>query len=170
MGCAIALAERARGREAQAADRIAAAFAAVARTECRADGNRADAREMGRLDWAVELYERILDDAQPARCRSGDRLDDVSELLHDLERDAEAARCLRRCLATTRRARGGAGRSRAGCSAATCGRSVRGCTFSRPAALAQRGDAAGSRAALEKALTVYPKDVDALIALYDLSR
>jgi tetratricopeptide (TPR) repeat protein len=35
-------------------------------------------------------------------------------------------------------------------------------------ALAERGDAAGRRAAVERALAVYPKDVDALIALYAL--
>ena len=40
--------------------------------------------------------------------------------------------------------------------------------FFEACALLRKGDTAGSRAALDEALRVYPKDVDALIALYTL--
>jgi tetratricopeptide (TPR) repeat protein len=40
--------------------------------------------------------------------------------------------------------------------------------FFEACALLRKGDTAGSRAALDRALGVYPKDVDALIALYTL--
>ncbi|MFM8435030.1 MAG: hypothetical protein ACKOBP_06740 [Planctomycetia bacterium] len=168
VGCAIALAERARGREAQAAERITAAFAAAARADV--SDRLAAARllaKWGGIDWSVDLYDRIL--AEPslpvAEAAAVSML--YSELLHDLERDEEAARCLRKVFGDDEQ---GDGRRDGGLGQGLLGRDVRSIRsrmhFFEACALLQKGDTAGSRAKLEKALAVYPKDVDALIALY----
>ena len=167
VGCAIALAERARGREAQAANRIAAAFAAVSRTEVveRMTTARMLAK-WGGIDWAVELYDRILAEPSLPLAEAASVSMMYSELLHDLDATRRPPAVCGACLAMTPRARDGerAVSCRA-CSAATCGRSVRGCTFSRPAGC-PAGRCRRQPCRARGALTAYPKDVDALIALY----
>jgi len=165
---AIALAERARGREAQAASRIAAAGAAGTRADV-SDGLAA-ARllaKWGAIDWAIELYDRILADPGLAVAEAATVSMMYSELLHDLQRDDEAALCLRKVFGDDDV---GEGRRKGAFAQDLLGRDLRSIRsrmhFFEACGLSRRGDAAGSRAALEKALDVYPKDVDALIALY----
>ena len=90
-----------------------------------------------------------------------------SELLHDLQRDDEAARCLRRVFGDDDQADG---RREGGLGQGLLGRDLRSIRsrmyFFEACALVQRGDPTGGRAALERALRAYPKDVDALIMLY----
>jgi tetratricopeptide (TPR) repeat protein len=170
VGCAIALAERARGREAQAAERISAAFAAAARTEVtdRLEAARLLAK-WGSDDWAIDLYDRILAEPGLGVPEAATTSMMYSELLHDLERDEEAARCLRRVFGDEG---GNEGRREGGLGQDLLGRDLRSIRsrmhFFEACALLHKGDKAGSRTALDRALGVYPKDVDALIALYSL--
>lgn len=170
VGCAIALAERARGREAQAAERISAVFAAAAQADVteRLTAARLLAK-WGSIDWAVDLYDRILAEPGLAVNEAATTAMMYSELLHDLERDEEAARCLRRVFGEEPE---GDGRGEGGLGQGLLGRDLRSVRsrmhFFEACALLRKGDKAGSRAALDRALGVYPKDVDALIALYSL--
>ena len=162
LGSAIALAERARGREADAAARIAGVFADCGRAEVATRLSTALLlAKWGGIDWAVELYDRILADNSLPVAGVAEVSIRYSELLHDLDRDDEAASCLRKVFgddAQGDRHREGAGRDLL---------SIRSrMHFFEACALLRKGDPAGSRMALDRALGVNPKDVDALIALY----
>lgn len=123
----------------------------------------------GSIDWAVDLYDRILAEPGLAVNEAATTAMMYSELLHDLERDEEAARCLRRVFGEEPE---GDGRGEGGLGQGLLGRDLRSVRsrmhFFEACALLRKGDKAGSRAALDRALGVYPKDVDALIALYSL--
>lgn len=170
VGCAVALAERARGREARAAELITAAFAAAARADVT---NQLEAARLlakwGGVDWAVDLYDRILSEPGLGVAEAATASMMYSELLHDLERDDEAASCLRKVFGDDEQ---GVGRREGGLGEGVLGRDLSSIRsrmhFFEACALLRRGDPAGSRAALDRALGVYPKDVDALIALYKL--
>jgi len=170
VGCAIAIAERARGRQARAADRIASVLAAAAGADVteRLSAARLLAK-WGSIDWAVDLYDRILAGPGLAVNEAATTAMMYSELLHDLERDEDAARCLRRVFGEGEE---GDGRREGGLGQGLLGRDLRSIRsrmhFFEACALLRKGDAAGSRSALDRALGVYPKDVDALIALYAL--
>jgi hypothetical protein len=157
---AIASAEEARGRGTAAHARFEAAFDALAH-----DGflERLQAAVMlakwGRVEWATRSYEAILDDTDLAIAERGLTATMLGELLHDVERDDEAARCVHRFF--------GDDTPGAGDQLGRDPRSHRSrMHFFESCDLARRGDMAGCRAAVEQALAVYPKDVDALIALY----
>jgi len=157
---AIASAEEARGRGAAAHERFEAAFDALAH-----DGflERLQAAVMlvkwGRIEWATRSYEAILDDTDLAIAERGLAATMLGELFHDVQRDDEAARCVQRFFGDDTP---GAGEQ--------VGRDPRSnrsrMHFFESCDRARRGDMAGCRAAVEQALAVYPKDVDALIALY----
>lgn len=157
---AIASAEEARGRGTAAHERFEAALDALAH-----DGflERVQAAVMlakwGRVEWATRSYEAILDDADLPAAERGLAATMLGELLHDVERDDEAARCMHRFF--------GDDMPGAGDQVGRDPRSNRSrMHFFESCDLARRGDMAGCRAAVEQALAVYPKDVDALIALY----
>jgi tetratricopeptide (TPR) repeat protein len=170
VGCAVALAERARGREARAAELITAAFAAAARADVTSQLEAARLlAKWGGIDWAVDLYDRILAEPGLGVAESATASMMYSELLHDLERDDEAASCLRKVFGDDEQ---GDGRREGGLGQGVLGRDLSSIRsrmhFFEACALLRKGDTAGSRAALDRALGVYPKDVDALIALYTL--
>lgn len=165
---AVAFAEQTRGHEAAATARFEAAFEAGSH-----DGflERLQAAVMlakwGRVEWATRSYEAILDDADLPAAERALTATMHGELLHDIDRDDEAARCLQRIFGDDEP--GGGARRPALEQFGRDPRSVRSrMHFFESCALARRGDRAGCRAAVEQALAVYPKDVDALIALYDL--
>ncbi|MEI6240468.1 MAG: hypothetical protein WCR51_08760 [Planctomycetia bacterium] len=167
---AVALAEQARGREAAAAERFAAGFEAVV-----LDGfiERLQAAVMlakwGRVEWATRSYDAILDDMDLPGAERALAATMYAELLHDLEREEEATRCLRRIFGDDEPADGKRERAPPLEQFGRDPRSARSrMHFFESCALAQRGDAAGRRAAVERALAIYPKDVDALIALHSL--
>ena len=163
---AIAHAEEARGRQAAANERFMAASAAVAR-----DGflGRLQAAVMlakwGRVEWATRSYEALLADAALPAAETALTATMAAELLHDLGRDSEAAGCLRPIV-------GDANKPDRGAQLEQFGRDPRAVRsrmhYFESCALAEKGDAAGRRAAIEQALAAYSKDVDALIALYTL--
>lgn len=157
---AVASADAARGREAAAHTRFEAVFDALAH-----DGflERLQAAVMlakwGRVEWATRSYEAILDDTDLAIAERGLTATMLGELLHDIERDDAAARCVHRFF--------GDDTPGAGDQLGRDPRSNRSrMHFFESCDRARRGDMAGCRAAVEQALAVYPKDVDALIALY----
>ena len=156
----IASAEEARGRGTAAHARFEATFDALAH-----DGflDRLQAAVMlakwGRVEWATRSYEAILDDTDLAIAERGLTATMLGELLHDVERDDEAARCVHRFF--------GDDTPGAGDQLGRDPRSHRSrMHFFESCDRARRGDMAGCRAAVEQALAAYPKDVDALIALY----
>lgn len=159
---AIASAEEARGRRTTAHERFEAAFNALAD-----DGflERLQAAVMlakwGRVDWATRSYEAILDDTDVPIAERGLTATTLAELFHDIERDDEAAGCLRRFF--------GDDMPGAGEHLTRDPRSNRSrMHFFESCDRARRGDRAGCRAAIEQALAAYPRDVDALIALYTM--
>ena len=119
-------------------------------------------------DWAMREYRALLDDPQTPAGEFALAGILFSEFLHDLGRDDEAAEALRRVVGG--RAAGAADaeetlrrlerdpdeiRSRA--------------AFFASCAAAARGDAAGRRRLIEEAVRHHGRDVDALIALYEIS-
>ena len=122
----------------------------------------------GATEWTVREYRALLDDPQTPGGEFALAGILFSEFLHDLGRDDDAADVLRRVVGG--RADGGAEaeetlrrmerdpdaiRSRA--------------AFFASCAAAARGDAAGRRRLVEEALRHHGRDVDALIALYEIS-
>lgn len=167
---AIALAEQARGRTAEATERFMTACAALAD-----DGflERLQAAVMlakwGRIEWAERSYDALLSDTNLPVAEVALAATMAAELLHDLGRDDEAARCLRGIFGADEQA---AGRRDRGLQLEQFGRDPRAVRsrmhYFESCALAARGDAAGRRRAVEQALAAYAKDVDALIGLFTL--
>ena len=170
MEYAMASAERARGRDVAAAEGRAAAAEACAKADILERVVIATTlARWGCADWAVDAFDRILAEPSLPVAEAAQVAIYYSELLHDLERDDEAARCLRRIFGDDEAA---AGRRDRGQPLDFIGRDARAVRsrmhFFEACDLARRGDVAASRAAIERALAVYPKDVDALIGLYTL--
>lgn len=167
IGFAAAAAEQARGNPPRAEALAADAFE-------KTDGDFAARLQAaillvkwGCVDWATRAYTAIVEDPQaPAAERSLAAIM-YSEFLHDLEQEDEAARCLGRIVAAAEENNGNQGPLMQ-----QLGRDPRS-TKSRmhyfeACAAALRGDTAARRRAAEQAVAAYPKDVDALIALYTL--
>jgi hypothetical protein len=171
LGLAAAVAERARGNMPRAESLANAAFS-------KAEGSfteRLQAAIMlarwGCIDWAVRGYGSLIDDPKTPPGEFSLAAIMYSEFLHDLGRDDEAARCLESLLS----GRGGAkdGGNDPAQWLQQLGRDPRSTRsrmhFFEACAAAAKGDAAGRREAVERAIAAYPKDVDALIELYRLS-
>lgn len=166
---ALAHAERSCGREPAAAARFAAALGAA---EEQPFAERLQAAMLlvkwGCTDWAVQAYDALLITADQAASETALAAVMYSEFLHDLERDAEAARCLERLFADEP----AAARRNRGPLLDAVGRDPRGTRsrmhFFESCVHRRRNDLVACRAALEQALAIYPKDVDALIGLYHL--
>lgn len=164
VNAAIAHAERARGREAAAAARFTATLEPGAKPQFidRLQAAILLAR-WGRVDWAVQCYDSLLA-AESGGAEAALAAIMYSEFLHDLGRDREAADCLRRIFPADD---GNDGRVPALEQLGRDPRTIRSrMHFFDSCARAAAGDAAGCREALERALAAYPKDVDALIAIY----
>ena len=167
---AIANAERALGREPAATARFTATLAAG---EEASFADRLQAAMLlakwGCTDWAVLAYDAILANTDLPAAEAALATVMYSEFLHDLDRDAEAARRLERLFAE---AAAEAGQPARGPLLEAVGRDPRATRsrmhFFESCAHRQRNDLVASRAALERALAAYPKDVDALIGIYQL--
>lgn len=168
VGFAAAAAEQARGDKAKAEALAADAFE-------KTDGDfpaRLQAAVMlakwGCVDWATRCYKAILEDPQTPIEQLSLAAFMYAEFLHDLEQDDEAAGALGRLLASLEQ---NAGANQAQI-AQQLGRDPRSTKsrmhFFESCAAAKRGDAAARRTAAELAVAAYPRDVDALIALYAL--
>ena len=168
LGFAAAAAEKARGNQPQAESLAADAFE-------KTDGDFAARLQAGIMlakwgcaDWAIRCYAALVEDPQAPPEQLSLAATVYGELLHDLEREDEAARCLGRFLEALDRKAGGnpaqippqLGRD----PQSTKSRMH----FFESCAAALRGDGAARRQAAELAVAAYPKDVDALIALYTL--
>lgn len=168
VGFAAAAAERARGNQPKAESLAADAFE-------KTDGDfpeRLQAAVMlakwGCVEWATRCYKAIVEDPQPPVEQLSIAAVMYSEFLHDLEQDDEAAGCLARLLASLEQ-RPNANPAQI---AQQLGRDPRSTKsrmhFFESCAAAKRGDAAARRKTAELAVEAYPRDVDALIALYAL--
>jgi len=165
LAAAHALRSLGRTGEADARHAAAAASAAAGSFTDRLQATMLLAK-WGCTEWAVESYDALLAAGLPAAETALTAIL-YSEFLHDLERDDDAAGCLRLVCPDDWRAE--AGRDRVAVlegigrdPRAVCAR----LHFFEACGLARRGDAPGSRSALERALAALPKDVDALIALH----
>jgi hypothetical protein len=168
LGFAAAAAERARGNQPKAESLAADAFE-------KTDGDfpaRLQAAVMlakwGCVDWATRCYTAMVEDPQAPIEQLSIASIMYGEFLHDLEREDEAAGCLRRLLASIEAKAGGNPAQ----IAPQLGRDPRSTKsrmhFFESCAASLRGDAIARRNAAELAVAAYPKDVDALIALYRL--
>jgi hypothetical protein len=169
LGFAAAAAERARGDNAKAEALAADAFE-------KTDGDfpaRLQAAVMlakwGCVEWATRCYKAIVEDPQAPVEQLSLAAIMYAEFLHDLEQDDEAAVCLGRLMGSLEQ-KVGANPVQI---AQQLGRDPRSTKsrmhFFESCAAAKRGDAAARRTAAELAVAAYPKDVDALIALYALT-
>jgi len=167
LGHAVAVAERARGNLPRAESLTDAAFARAANSFPERLQAAINLARWGCVDWAVRGYGSMLEDpkTQPAEFALAAIM--YSEFLHDLGRDDEAARCL----GSIFDGRGGAkdGGNDPAQWLQQVGRDPKSTRsrmhFFEACAAAAKGDAAGRRAAVERAIAAYPKDVDALIEL-----
>ena len=168
VGFAVAAAERARGNQPKAESLAADAFE-------KTDGDfpaRLQAAVMlakwGCVEWATRCYTAIVEDPQTPVEQLSIAATMYAEFLHDLEREDDAASCLGRLLASLEQ-NAGANRVQI---AQQLGRDPRSTKsrmhFFESCAAALRGDANARRKAAELAVAAYPKDVDAIIALYTL--
>ena len=168
VGFAVAAAERARGNQPKAESLAADAFE-------KTDGDfpaRLQAAVMlakwGCVEWATRCYTAIVEDPQTPVEQLSIAATMYAEFLHDLEREDDAASCLGRLLASLEH-NAGANRVQI---AQQLGRDPRSTKsrmhFFESCAAALRGDANARRKAAELAVAAYPKDVDAIIALYTL--
>jgi len=168
LGFAAAAAERARGDHAKAEALAADAFE-------KTDGDfpgRLQAALMlskwGCVEWATRCYKAIVEDPQTPVEQLSLAAIMYAEFLHDLEQDDEAAGTLGRLLASLEQNAG----ANPGQIAQQLGRDPRSTKsrmhFFESCAAAKRGDAAARRKTAELAVEAYPRDVDALIALYAL--
>jgi len=167
---AIANAERTLGREAAADARFASTLAAARDASFAARLQAAMLLvKWGCIDWAVQAYDALLATDDLPASEAALAAITYSEFLHDLDRDDEAARCLGGLFADEPPA---AGRPRRGPLLEGVGRDPRATRsrmhFFESCAHRRRNDLAASRAALEQSLSIYPKDVDALIGIYRL--
>lgn len=170
VGYAAAVAEKARGRAADA-DRLASeAFAKPAGSNAEFVDRLQTAillAKWGAADWAAREYAALVDNPKTPAAQFALAAIMYSEFLHDQEREDEAAACLERLIEGRKGNAGGGdpilqqiGREP---------QSIRSrMHFFTACAAAARGDAAGRRSAIEAAIKAQPKDVDALIALYTL--
>ncbi len=168
---AAAVAVAARG-DRDRAERMAEAAFNAGKAEIGGVGNRLRTSlllaKWGATDWALREYQTLLDDPQTPAGEFALAGILFSEFLHDLGRDDEAAEVLRRVVGG--RAAGAAEaeeilhrldrepdaiRARA--------------AFFASCAAAARGDAAGRRRFVEEAMRHHGREVDALIALYEIS-
>lgn len=122
----------------------------------------------GAEDWADRCYRQIVTDP-PVDPRIMQLVSMAStyysEFLHDLGRDAEAAEVLSDLLEGKHTETIDLDNLMRSIGRDT--RTIRSrAAFFEACAARARGDSAGERAGIEKALAAYPKDVDALIALY----
>jgi hypothetical protein len=168
VGFAAAAAERARGNQPKAESLAADAFE-------KTDGDfpaRLQAAVMlakwGCVEWATRCYTAIVEDPQAPVEQLSIAATMYAEFLHDLEREDDAASCLGRLLASLEQ-NAGANRVQI---AQQLGRDPRSTKsrmhFFESCGAALRGDTNARRKAAELAVAAYPKDVDALIALYTL--
>ncbi len=168
IGFAVAAAERARGNQPKAESLAADAFE-------KTDGDfpaRLQAAVMlakwGCVEWATRCYTAIVEDPQTPVEQLSIAATMYAEFLHDLEREDDAASCLGRLLASLEH-NAGANRVQI---AQQLGRDPRSTKsrmhFFESCAAALRGDANARRKAAELAVAAYPKDVDAIIAIYTL--
>jgi hypothetical protein len=168
LGFAAAAAEKARGNQPKAESLAADAFE-------KTDGDfaaRIQAAVMlakwGCVEWAMRCYTALIEDPQAPIEQLSVAATMYAEFLHDLERDDEAAGCLARLLESLEQ-KAGVNPARI---AQQLGRDPRSTKsrmhFFESCAAAKRGDAAARRKAAELAVAAYPKDVDALIALYTI--
>ena len=170
VGYAAAIAERARGRAADA-DRLASeAFAKPAGSNAEFVDRLQTAillAKWGAADWAAREYAALVDNPKTPAAQFALAAIMYSEFLHDQEREDEAAACLE-LLIEGRKGNAGGGDP----ILQQIGRepqSIRSrMHFFAACAAAARGDAAGRRQAIDAAIKAQPKDVDALIALYTL--
>jgi tetratricopeptide (TPR) repeat protein len=165
---AAAVAERARGREAEAGVAADAAFAAAATD----DPDVADRLRLalllcrwGAFDWAAREYEAVLDaaDDDPARFALGGVY--LAESLHDQGRDAEAAAVLGRVLQGHGSVSAKDMLDRVERDPAVVRARMH---FFESCDAAVRGDVAATRRCLEDGLRSFPQEVDALIGLFRL--
>jgi hypothetical protein len=165
---AAAVAERTRGRAAEADRTAAAAHAKPTGTEQEFAARLQAAvllSRWGAWDWAAREYEAVIDAAAAEPADFGQACIYHAESLHDQGRDAEAAATLARVLEGQGGVSGNDVLERLERTPSqTRGRMLyfAGCDA------AARGDAAESRRRLEEALRIYPQEVDALIALFRL--
>ena len=122
----------------------------------------------GAEDWADRCYRKVVTDppVDPKIMQLVSMASTYySEFLHDLGRDAEAAEVLSDLLEGKHTDTIDLDNLMRSIGRDT--RSIRSrAAFFQACAARARGDSAGERAGIEKALAAYPKDVDALIALY----
>jgi tetratricopeptide (TPR) repeat protein len=165
---AAAVAERARGREAEAGVAADAAFAAAATD----DPDVADRLRLalllcrwGAFDWAAREYEAVLNaaDDDPARFALGGVY--LAESLHDQGRDAEAAAVLGRVLQGHGSVSAKDMLERVERDPAVVRARMH---FFESCDAAVRGDVAATRRCLEDGLRSFPQEVDALIGLFRL--
>jgi hypothetical protein len=170
VGYAAAVAEKARGRAADA-DRLASeAFAKPAGSNAEFVDRLQTAillAKWGAADWAAREYASLVDNPKTPAAQFALTAIMYSEFLHDQEREDEAAACLERLIEGRKGNAGGGdpilqqiGREP---------QSIRSrMHFFKACAAAARGDTAGRRKEIEAAIKAQPKDVDALIGLYTL--
>ncbi len=122
----------------------------------------------GADDWAIRQYEAVIDDPESPAAEFGLASIMYSEFLHDRSRDAKAAEVLEKVV--TGRANGAAGEAeqalgRIGREAGTVRSRMH---FFKACAAGARGDAEARRRLVEESLRHHDRDVDSLIALYQL--
>jgi hypothetical protein len=164
---ATALAWRRLGDEPEARRRAALAFEQTQGVDDAADRRNEIARMLvrwGTIDWATREYEAVLASPTTPEETFATAAMLFGEVLHDHEEHARAADVYRQLL--TRGAADGDPLRRALEMELPSVRS-RMLYFEACAAVA-RGDMAARRRLVEEAVEAYPKDVDALIALYRL--
>jgi hypothetical protein len=165
---AAALSWRRLGDEPAARQRAAAAFELTQAADDAAERRAAIARllaKWGASDWASREYESVVASATTPDETFAVAALMFSEFLYDQDDHARAADVLRQ-LVTRSEADGGDLVRR------TLSRDVESIRsrmlYFESCAAAARGDAAGRRRLVEEAVAAYPKDVEALIALYHL--
>ena len=168
---AAAVAVAARG-DRDRAERLAEAAFNAGKAEVGGVGNRLRTSlllaKWGATDWAVREYQTLLDDPQTPAGEFALAGILFSEFLHDLGRDDEAAEVLRRVVG---------GRDAGAAEAEEIlhrldrePNAIRArASFFASCAAAARGDKAGRRRLVEEAMRHHGREVDALIALYEIS-
>lgn len=164
---AAAVCERARGRDAEATRLATAAFEAAANDFSERMQAALLLVKWGVGDWASREYTSIIDGPTTPANQIAFAAVLYAEFLHDQGRDAEAAAMLRGPVE---------GSGRTGVNMAILQQIGRDPLMVRArmhyfdaCAAAARGDTAAQRKALEEATSTVVKDVDALIALYELA-
>ena len=179
VGYAAAVAEKARGRDAEADALAAEALKQTTGTNAEFIDRLQTAillSKWGATDWANREYTTLVDNPQTPAAQFALAAIMFAEFLHDQEREAEAAACLRRLLDGRngkengkREGKGDGGGDPILQQVGRDPRSIRSrMLYFESCAAALRGDAAGRRKAIEESLRAYAKDVDALIGLYTL--